>query len=550
LPLRDNNDAGGTLTTSSGQGSWTSNGRNYIQHNSTTNKSGVFTFTWNAPAFSDTIIFYSGGLAANGANGNANDYVYTGTTAVLPITPITFTEDSATTSCLGNCDGTASVTVSGGGVPPYSYLWSSGETTDTITGKCTGTYTVTITDDKEHEEVAEIEIKNPEPIVARFNVSPSSCAFGDGEISVSVSGGSGPYTYQWNDSASTTDSVIFQASLGWFTVTITDSVGCTTVDSSEIFQSSSGVTGFCQNDNESCGLSDGISILNMFAGNPPYSFDWSTGSNSNISTNLIAGTYSVTVTDNIGCTQSFSTEISEDFVTINSNNTILTEASCFNGKDGRIKVGVDDGDNPFTFLWSHDTLASGSQLSDLNAGEDTITVIDDVECRDSASFAVLHPDSVYTETQVVGSNEGFCDGSLQIEMFGGTPAYSFSWPHDNNSTNAEATELCSGNYIVTTTDAKNCLFLINTLVPELLTVQDINALRFSFFPNPAVDQISLTVLEPSSIQIINIGGQIVWSGNIVDSELIDLARFDSDTYSIMLKSKTTSSSKVLNIGRE
>ena len=65
-----------------------------------------------------------------------------------------------------------------------------------------------------------------------------------------------------------------------------------------------------------------------------------------------------------------------------------------------------------------------------------------------------------------------------------------------------------------------------------------------------MDQISLTVLEPSSIQIINIGGQIVWSGNIVDSELIDLARFDSDTYSIMLKSKTASSSKVLIIGRK
>lgn len=82
--------------------------------------------------------------------------------------------------------------MSGGGAPLYSYLWSSGEKTYAITGKCTGTYTVTITDDEDHEEVAEIEINNPEPIIATFNVLPSSYAFGDGEISVSAIGGSGP----------------------------------------------------------------------------------------------------------------------------------------------------------------------------------------------------------------------------------------------------------------------------------------------------------------------------------------------------------------------
>lgn len=78
---------------------WTSSGRSYVQHNSTTNTSVVFSFTWNAPAYADTIIFYAGGLAANGGNGNANDYVYTGTIGILPIAPITFSEDSTMTSC-------------------------------------------------------------------------------------------------------------------------------------------------------------------------------------------------------------------------------------------------------------------------------------------------------------------------------------------------------------------------------------------------------------------------------------------------------------------
>ena len=99
VALRDNNNAGGTFNTGSGQGSWTSGGRSYIQHNSTANTTGNFTFTWNAPSYADTVIFYAGGLAANGGNGNANDYGYSGTTTVLPIQPITFSEDSIGTSC-------------------------------------------------------------------------------------------------------------------------------------------------------------------------------------------------------------------------------------------------------------------------------------------------------------------------------------------------------------------------------------------------------------------------------------------------------------------
>ena len=136
------------------------------------------------------------GLAANGANGNANDYTYTTTSTILPIQPITFTTDSVSTTCFEGCDGEASVTVSGGGIAPYSYLWSTNDTTTSISGLCAGTYTVTITDDEGHEEEAEINVDEPTAIQAQFTTLPSSCAFGNGEISVIAIGGAGGYTYQ------------------------------------------------------------------------------------------------------------------------------------------------------------------------------------------------------------------------------------------------------------------------------------------------------------------------------------------------------------------
>ena len=549
LPLRDNNNAGGTITSGSGQGTWTSSGRSYVQHNSTTNTSGIFTFTWNAPSYADTIIFYSGGLAANGGNGNANDYVYTSTTTILPISPITFSEDSSAISCIGSCDGAASVTVSGGGIPPYSYLWSNGDTTTSITGQCAGTYSVTITDSEDHEEVAEMEIIEPEPILATFSILPSSCAFGDGQISVTATGGDSPYSYQWNDSANTTDSVILQAGIGWFTVTIADSAGCSIVDSAEIQTSTSGLTGFFQSENENCDQSDGVSILNMFSGNPPYTYNWNNGSTSNVASNLTAGTYTVTVTDDIGCFETFTTQIQEDFVLINVANTNITDVTCYNGQDGGINISVDDGDDPLTFFWSHDTLASNSQLSNLNARTYIITVQDASGCRDSASFNVSQPDSVYTETQIQASNVGFCDGSIEIDMFGGTPPYSYSWPHDNSISIANAIELCPGNYVVTASDAENCLFLVNSVVPELLTIEDLKGIHFSVYPNPAKNQIMVNTSQPSQLEILNIQGQIVLNTILNKEQLIDLSKFDSGTYTLVLQTKSSTSSKVIVIDR-
>ena len=550
LALRDNNSAGGTITSGSGQSTWTSSGRTYVQHNSTTNTTGIWSFTWNAPSFADTVVFYAGGLAANGANGNQNDYVYTTTTTILPITPISFSKDSTSASCSNACDGAAGVTVSGGGTPPYTYAWSSGDTTSSIIGKCAGTYTVTITDDENHSEIAEVQIEQPNEIDLQFTTFPSSCAFGDGEISVIAQGGSGnSYSYQWNDSANTTDSVIFQSGTGWFTVTVTDGNGCTIIDSAEIITSTSGLSGIFQSENENCGNSNGTSSISMFAGNPPYTYTWSNGSTSSITTGLSAGTYSVTVTDNIGCIEQFSTEITEIFAVIDVLNTTRADASCFNGKNGKIALVMAEGTPPFNYSWSHDTLLSNAQQSNLYAGIYTITAEDAKGCVDSIEISVNQPDSVYSNVLVTHANEGFCDGTMSIEMFGGTPPYNYQWPHDNSITINEADELCPGPYLVTTTDFNECLYLVNNNVDEILSIEQVEHESFEIFPNPAASSIQVNSKSNGLLEIYDLSGSIVKSVSVSGKNLVDISNLDSGSYSITLKTKTGRLSKVLIIER-
>lgn len=543
LPLRDNNTSGGSITSGSGQGTWTSSGRSYVQHNSTINTSGVWSFTWNAPSYSDTIKLFGAGLAANGANGNQLDYCYTTTSTILPIAPIQFTMDSTNASCYETCDGQASVSVSGGGVGPYTYLWSTGATTSTITGLCANTYTVTITDSQGHEEEGQIEVNEPSQIQTMFEILPSSCAFGNGQISVKANGGSGGYTYLWNDTANTTDSVIMQAGVGWFTVTITDAAGCSFVDSSEIIASGSGLNAFLTQESDNCNLSNGEANITMLAGNPPYSFQWSQGSTTQSINGLSAGIYTVTVTDDIGCEDFFNTEVEAEFLIIDTLTSSTKAVRCFNGNDGEIDIDISSGESPFTYTWSHDTLANLGKYSNLKAGIYTVTVSDLAGCQDSISLQVLQPDSVYATNTIDSANEGFCDGALSIVMHGGTPPYSYQWPHDNSITSNSSSDLCPGSYLVTTTDVVGCLFLVNTAVPIKLGIGLSSTEPFSVFPNPCSDLLSIVgnTHNVDAYTIYDANGALVLSQKS-SSPFIDVHHLSNGNYVLKIEGETVQKS--------
>jgi hypothetical protein len=199
-----------------------------------TGGTGAFTYAWSP----------SGGNAATETGltaGNysviitdANSCTATATFLIAEPTAITFTTSQTDVSCFGGNNGDATV-VASGGTGAFTYAWSpSGGNAATETGLTAGNYSVVITDANSCSATATFLLTEPAMLVATIDstVNPSTCTAADGSISISVTGGTGAYTYLWSDSSVAED--ITGIAAGAYSVTITDANGCTTTASATI----------------------------------------------------------------------------------------------------------------------------------------------------------------------------------------------------------------------------------------------------------------------------------------------------------------------------
>ncbi|GAB4489263.1 MAG: hypothetical protein OHK0019_06600 [Saprospiraceae bacterium] len=212
-------------------------------------------------------------------------------------------------SAAGANDGSATANPTGG-TAPYTYLWSNAATTQTITGLAPGIYSVTITDDNDCtvEQTVVVNSFNC-AISAEPAISNVTCAgANNGSVTLNLNGGTAPFTYLWNNGATT--STISNLSGGIYTASVTDANDCQIVATAVVSEpmpysnwSVETVSPACAND------PTGSATATITGGTAPYDFLWSNGQNSNVATNLTAGNYSVTVTDQNGCQSSTSVQI-------------------------------------------------------------------------------------------------------------------------------------------------------------------------------------------------------------------------------------------------
>lgn len=235
-------------------------------------------------------------------NGNGCD---TSVQTIVVSGPVTATAAVSNVYCFGGNDGSASVTPSGG-LTPYTYAWMpSGGNAPFAAGLAAGTYTCTIADSIGCTTTVTVTIGQPPAIasvIASLNVSCSGNA--DGSVDLTVSGGTGAYTYDWNSGAYTTED-ISGLTAGNYNVTVTDQNGCTHSTVATITQpallAASVVT---SNDPSVCGGNDGSVNISVSGGTASYTYLWSNGASTQDISSVAAGTYSCTVTDNNGCTAS------------------------------------------------------------------------------------------------------------------------------------------------------------------------------------------------------------------------------------------------------
>jgi gliding motility-associated-like protein len=412
-------------------------------------------------------------VTATDANGcfNTSTVTFTNPPRIQPTLTVT------NPSCNSICNGTASLAVIGG-TGAYTYSWQpGGQTTSSIAGLCVGTYTFTVTDANGCDSIRVFTINQPTAIVVNPTVTPpSNCIACDGSITAAPSGGTGPYTYSWSPGAMTT-ATINNLCAGLYTVTVTDSHGCTTTLAIPV-SSPSGPTLIMSQTNASCnGSCNGTASVAASGGAPPYLFNWSpppgAGQGTNSVTGLCAGVYHVRVTDVTGCIVFGTVTITQPApLTITA---VVNNVTCGGGNDGNITVTPAGGTPAYTYTWLPGNQTTPG-IAGLSPGNYTVTVKDVNGCQVTNIYTITQPVPVTLTVNTVNvSCNALCNGSATTVVAGGTTPYTYTWSSGQISSNV--TNLCAGAYTVTVTDAHGCSQTQNFTItePPVLTSSVVSA---------------------------------------------------------------------------
>ncbi|MCX6273950.1 MAG: PKD domain-containing protein [Bacteroidetes bacterium] len=361
------------------------------------------------------------------------------------------------------CNGTTTLTATAtGSTTGYTYLWSTGATTQSITagagnynvtvsnGTCTATTTATIT-------------STAAPSTSTSS-TPVSCNGGNnGTATAVVNGGTGPFTYSWSPSGGNGTTATNLAA-GNYTFSVTDAMGCISTSAVVVTQPTL-LTAAAASTPVLCnGGNTGTASANGGNGTPGYNYAWSpSGGNAQNATGLAAGNYTVTITDANGCTATATTTVTQP--------TLLTAAAsstpvlCNAGSDGTATVVANNGTPGYTYAWTPSG-GNAAGATGLAAGSYTVTITDANGCTTTANATVTQPTLLVavTSSTPVLCNAG-ADGTASVVANDGTPGYSYAWaPSGGNA--AAATGLTAGNYSVTVTDANGCTTTATTTVTE------------------------------------------------------------------------------------
>ncbi len=291
-----------------------------------------------------------------------------------------------------------------------------------------------------------------------------------GSATATAAGGVTPYTYNWSNGGS--GPTINNLAAGTYTVTVTDNSAATATASVTITQPPLLVLSPPTITNVSCnGGNNGSIQAHATGGVPPYFFSWSNGSNGATISNLTAGSYSVTVTDDNGCTKTATYQVTQPALIV-INLVSLTHESCSGANDGAITISVSGGVNPIFVEWSNGFI--GTTITGLSPDTYSVTVTDNNDCTKTASYTINPGDTVdVTLNQIQHVTcAGGSNGSISVTATGGVGPYTYNW--SNGATGPIITGLTAGSYLVTATDSHGCSvvegYMINQPPPIVIQI--------------------------------------------------------------------------------
>ena len=299
-----------------------------------------YTFAWTGPDGYTAATEDVSGLKAGSYSvtvTDANDCTDTLSNILVgePDELVATLDEAVDASCFGYADGSITIDVVGG-TAPYSYAWTgpNGYTamTEDISGLKAGSYSVTVTDANDCEDVISgIVVGEPDELMASLvSITDATCAgFANGAIDISVTGGTAPYTYLWSNNATTQD--LSGVSAGLYSVTVTDAKGCqdTLIDLEVDDPSNLEVVATTVTAVSCYGFEDGAIDITVTGGTAPYTYLWSNDATTEDVTGLDAGTYSVTVTDANDCEYTLSNILVGEPAQVPTPEVQVAPADCF-----------------------------------------------------------------------------------------------------------------------------------------------------------------------------------------------------------------------------
>lgn len=356
--------------------------------------------------------------------------------------------------CFRDCQGSATITATGGTLP-YSYSW--GSPTNTIVNLCVGEYHVTVSDANNCQVVFDYEIEEPDEMVVESATSTDLTCYNaaNGQISLRVHGGTGRLSYLWSDIGSAT-ATRRNLSAGEYRVTVVDENGCSLSRDFVLNQPNPLIVTTDQN-SAICEGTQSVIQATASGGTMPYNYHWTISSGANIgntstfTTTLHSTTsYSINVTDGHNCvsnTETFTITVSPR---MEIDSVMLTHNSCFGAYDGRAELVMHGGLQPYQYLWGSENYI----YNGLGAGLYTVTVVDAIGCNTNTHFIIEQPTQIIANTMTSPASCGnIDDGTALINVQGGVPPYSYLWPNGETTHNINAVP---GEYVVTVTDDHGC----------------------------------------------------------------------------------------------
>ncbi|GJM33614.1 MAG: hypothetical protein DHS20C18_26150 [Saprospiraceae bacterium] len=355
----------------------------------------------------------------------------------------------------GNADGHAAISVTPENAK-YTFKWDNGEQNRIAKQLNTGDHQVTVTGENGCTSVATVTITEAlAPLsVALEQTKGNNCqGAAEAELKATTTGGQGPYVYKWNQ-ANLKGAQAIDLSAGDYQITVTDAAGNTATAQISLNDPKAITASISPKSPATTNKADGKAKVSAEGGSGKFTYRWDTNEATETAEKLTAGTHTVTITDEAGCSTTATIDINEDILPLDVELVISTPIKCAGENSAALTAKVSGGKAPFQYKWS-----AGNGVSEiapgLAAGKYQLTVTDAEGNTKTADANITEPKPLSLKIkQSAPASTGNADGQAKVSVDGGTGDYDYTW--DNGEANATATTLTPGIHKVTVLDKNGC----------------------------------------------------------------------------------------------